>query len=88
MSRLMENRRILAVDDDASILEQYQQIFTDSAQEPNIAHNQLVNVLEEGLEKESTPKESTSIEKRLPYQLSCFQNGKEAVDAIAQQLPR
>jgi hypothetical protein len=24
----------------------------------------------------------------LPYQLSCFQNGKEAVDAIAQQLPR
>ena len=84
----MENRRILAVDDDASILEQYQQIFTDSAQEPNIAHKQLVNVLEEGLEKESTPKESTSIEKRLPYQLSCFQNGKEAVDAIAQQLPR
>ncbi|MBT3309101.1 MAG: response regulator, partial [Gammaproteobacteria bacterium] len=82
----MENRRLLAVDDDASILKQYQHIFTDAVQRADVAHHQLVDALEEGLKKKAAP-----VEKRQPYQLSCLQNGKEAVaavaDAIAQQEP-
>ena len=86
MCKLMENRRLLAVDDDASILKQYQHIFTDAVQRADVAHHQLVDALEEGLKKKAAP-----VEKRQPYQLSCLQNGKEAVaavaDAIAQQEP-
>lgn len=75
------NSRILAVDDDTLILDQYRQILSQQPAAPDKAEDKLVGIVEQALQK--TP---SSVSDEPSFELDCFIRGEEAVAAVQHSL--
>ncbi|MBT3472345.1 MAG: hypothetical protein HOL17_13585, partial [Gammaproteobacteria bacterium] len=79
-----ENRRILAVDDDEELLKQYRNILAHSGGSTASSSGQLIDALKKELGGSDDKVEAVT--DRIIYQLDCFLQGEQAVEAVEQSL--